>query len=543
MELAGTDHRKKALGAFYTPRAVASRLVEWAVRTPDDLVIDPSFGGSMFLELAGERLAALASGRLPQPVVGVDVDPGAIQSGYDSGRLRRARLIEGDFFTLEPADLPAFTCNIGNPPYVRYQSWDHANSRAHAVAKQMGVPLTRLASLWAPFILHGCRFLQRGGRLAQVLPAELLHSQYAKPVTEYLATAFSRITVVVFDERLIPDALEEVILLFADGFGEGPSRGIRILSYQNLAQLQLSDLESDAPGNFQRGQALLSVLPPEAQHAYEFAAAHAQTLGSMASVNIGAVTGANEFFLRTRAEVAERQLAPELFTSVIGKASSISGAVLDDKDLDRLAAAGRPTELLLTRNASSDHLRTIAPLIAEGEAKGYHTRYKCRIRSPWWAVPLPSGGVPHAFLTYMSNAYPRLALNRCMAVSTNTVHNLFLNDAAVAPLLAAGFYNSLTLLSAEIVGRSYGGGILKLEPTEAERLLIPPLPAVLAEVLPCVDSAIRAGDLGKALELVDSVVLAPLGLTANDITVLRDARELLALRRRARGEKRHISGN
>ena len=39
--------------------------------------------------------------------------------------------------------------------------------------------------------------------------------------------------------------------------------------------------------------------------------------------------------------------------------------------------------------------------------------------------------------------------------------------------LAASLYKYLTAASAEIDGRSYGGGVLELEPTEAERLLVP----------------------------------------------------------------------
>jgi hypothetical protein len=40
-------------------------------------------------------------------------------------------------------------------------------------------------------------------------------------------------------------------------------------------------------------------------------------------------------------------------------------------------------------------------------------------------------------------------------------------------LLAGIFFNSLTLAWAEVCGRSYGGGVLELEPREAEELPIP----------------------------------------------------------------------
>jgi hypothetical protein len=42
--------------------------------------------------------------------------------------------------------------------------------------------------------------------------------------------------------------------------------------------------------------------------------------------------------------------------------------------------------------------------------------------------------------------------------------------------LVAGFHNSATLLSAEIEGRNYGGGVLELVPSEVARLAVPLLP-------------------------------------------------------------------
>lgn len=42
-------------------------------------------------------------------------------------------------------------------------------------------------------------------------------------------------------------------------------------------------------------------------------------------------------------------------------------------------------------------------------------------------------------------------------------------------LLPLACFNSATLLSAEICGRSYGGGVLKIEPGEASKLLVPSL--------------------------------------------------------------------
>jgi hypothetical protein len=97
--------------------------------------------------------------------------------------------------------------------------------------------------------------------------------------------------------------------------------------------------------------------------------------------------------------------------------------------------------------------------------------------------------------------------------------------------------NSLTILSAELIGRSYGGGVLKLEPTEAEALLLPPLGGV-QEHLREVDALLREQDLEAVLDLVDPLVLGDgLGLRPAEIKALRSGAERLRERRKARGRR------
>jgi adenine-specific DNA methylase len=530
--------RRKRIGAFYTPRPLAAKLVEWGVRSPLNRVLDPSFGGGVFLSLAKERLLSLGADRSGVCGLVYGVDNDASEACRIDGGLDDVTLIHSDFFALDPMELPRFTANLGNPPYVRYQDWDANSSAAHAISAGMGVKLSRLASLWAPFILHGCRFLEVGGRLGQVLPAEFLHAQYARPIVDYLLAAFRNVTVVVFEERIFPGALEEVVLLFAEGYGQGPAAGMGVLTCRNIDDLDIANVDGVGRGHSSPQMALLRVLPAEGQRAYERLAQHESVvrLGDIADVDIGAVTGANEFFIRHRTEIGARGFAPELFRTVVSKASDLRGARLAGADIGRLADKGKRTELLVTNGHNSDQLATVAGLLAEGEALGLPLRYKCRIRKPWWAVPLPKGGIPDAFLTYMSNAHPRLVCNDARALSTNTVHNVAMRDGRSARALAVAFYNSLTLLSAEIVGRSYGGGILKLEPTEAEQLLIPIFEGGIESYVDEIDGCLRAGDLAAALRIVDPLVLGPLGLTDEELAALRVARAALQKRRVTRSK-------
>jgi len=544
--------RRKELGAFYTPPAMAEKLVEWAVRSSQDHVFDPSFGGLVFLKSAWNRLQQLgaSAGDAGDQVHGIEIDAEAHSAAIsrESTDLLPQRLLLGDFFVSEPGELiPRCQAVVGNPPYIRYQEFGRSSTVAHRIAKRAGVHLTRLASSWAPFLVHAAAFVAPGGRMAQVLPAELLHAQYAGGVTDFLRQGFSRVTIVTFEERVFPGALEEVVLLFAEDRGDNRDAELKLLSCASFDDFELGKLEEPpvrrsskcSPNQGGRDKLLIQLLPASTQALYnEVRECDAVTrLGACADVDIGAVTGANDFFLLTDDEA--KTLASELLHPVVSKAMHIRGARYGLDDHEQLAVAGRKMQLFVARASTPpDVIATAEPRLEAGRKAGIHTRYKCRVRDPWWAVPLPRRGQPDLLLTYCASEHPRLVFNDAGVLQTNTIHGVYVHAPPDGKALTAGFYNSLTLLSAELVGRSYGGGVLKLEPTEAERLLIPHVTPDVASLLPEVDRLIRERDLEGALELVDPLVLGlGLNLTEAEIRELRAGATRLRARRRSRSEK------
>jgi len=162
-------------------------------------------------------------------------------------------------------------------------------------------------------------------------------------------------------------------------------------------------------------------------------------------------------------------------------------------------------------------------------------------REPWYGVD--DGFIPEAFLSYMHHDGPRLIINSAGINCLNSIHRLtFKNISPLQKLLAAvSLQTTLSQLSAELVGRTYGGGILKHEPQEAGQILLA-FPLDLPErdvraTARLVDRLLRAGKRDQAREAADSLILNPQSFakTCEELVILRSA--LVHARERRRPQK------
>lgn len=534
IESAGT---RKARGAFFTPAEITRYLAEWAVRAPDDRVFEPSAGEAAFLVAAARRLADLG---VSDPVLdGVEIHPASARAARkrvaEAGGVARIRVC--DFFAVDPRS--SYTAVIGNPPYIRYQDFrGQARAQSRRAALQAGVSLSGLASSWAAFTVHAALFLQPGGRLALVLPAELLSVNYAAPVRKFLFERFAAVELVMFDEQVFPEAEADVVLLLADGFGGGPS-GHAVIHRARNAQSLTSELAQrhwsprDPADKWVSG--LVGAAPVDQLHLLHDAGRFT-TLDQWGDTTLGMVTGNNGFFALSPDRVRDLGLRPtDLLPLSPPGSAHLRGLTLTSAQLHRLGEDGKAIHLFRPANTTSDAAQRY---IDAGYAAGVHLAYKCRVRSPWFTVPLVAPA--HLLLTCMNADTPRLVTNRAAAHHLNSVHGVYLRAELTAlgqDLLPLAALNSATVLHAEIVGRSYGGGILKLEPREADRWLVPSAGLIAA----------RAGQLRAARRtvagllargrLLDAVHTVDAALGLADMDSIRAARDSLATRRTVRSRR------
>ncbi|MCV7117791.1 lactate dehydrogenase [Mycobacterium nebraskense] len=512
----------KARGGYYTPTPVARFLARW-VREAGPRIVEPSCGDGAILR----ELAALG-GR----VHGVEL------VAEEAAKSREFAPVDAaDLFTWLATTEPGGWDGVaGNPPYIRFGNWaSEQRDPALELMRRAGLRPTRLTNAWVPFVVASSILVRDGGRVGLVLPAELLQVTYAAQLREFLLGRFSDITLLTF-ERLVFDGILQEVVLFCGVAGAVPAR-IRTVHLADADSLARADLDAAwAPTLLHENEKWTKYFldPAAIRLLRKLKGSTAMTrLGSVADVDVGIVTGRNSFFTFTDVQARELGLLPHC-VPLVSRSAQLSGLVYDSDCRASDVAAGRRGWLL---NAPRDPVDpALLAHIDAGESAGVDQGYKCSIRKPWWGTP--SLWIPDLFMLRQIHLAPRLTVNAAAATSTDTVHRVRLAAGVDATALAAVFHNSVTFAFAEIIGRSYGGGILELEPREAEQLPIPP-PALAGAELACdVDLLLKANEIEKALDLVDRRVLIDgLGLGPETVAQCRAAWVSLRDRRKRRGSR------
>ena len=550
-----TGSVEKLRGGYYTLPEVASWLCAWAIRSPKDSVLEPSCGDGVFLDAALYRFKSIDSSfsNIANHIIGIEIN--AIEADRARARLQEKLgflepevVITSDFFQWwQQSQKLAYDVIIGNPPFIRYQSFPEPHrSIAMDIMAQQGLKPNRLTNIWVPFVVAAAASLRPGGRLALVLPAEILQVSYAAQLRSYLTDRFERIDIIACNELFFKNAEQEVVLLLADGAlaeaSEANTCRVTMTEVNTVAQIinhapELVIAEAQPKTIRHDNEKWLKYFLTVSEIAFmrELRESSATTnLSHFANVNVGVVTGKKNFFVLTSSQVA--QLGLEGFTTpLVSRSVHLKGVQIGQIEWKNLSAAdGRVHLLHITPHLHRKLNDSLLRYIRQGEEQLINNGYKCSIREPWYNVP--SVWNPDGFVFRQIYDFPRMVLNRANATSTDTIHRLTCKIGEPEQIIA-NTYTWLTAASAEIEGRSYGGGVLELEPTEAERLL---MPANLNGAMPLEESdyLIRTGRLDEVLEENARIILkGQMGLSDNECNALRNIWLRMRDRRLARKRK------
>ncbi|MGO9901276.1 MAG: SAM-dependent methyltransferase [Solirubrobacteraceae bacterium] len=537
MKVASEVPAEKLRGGFYTP----DPLVQLCFKQVSELLpgirqrlLEPSVGDGAFLRnLPRSPLASKVSSITA-------IEPMEIEAE----RARRALVMsgwKGEVLTTSAIDWAATTTEtydvaVGNPPFVRYQFVSAADRTSTLdLARRLRLHIGGVANLWIPVLLGALSRLRPGGAFAFVVPTECMTGCSASVVRRWLIGNCDEVRFDLFPPGSFPAVLQEVAVLsgrLRDGCLTRQRLRLHIAEHMGLQPG--ADWSHEVAGDGPWTKYLLS---PSKVRALETATADERvaTLGSLVAFEVSIVTGANGFFTVSEDTVDKfelhawtRPLLPR-----IRHAAGLRYTLEDHALTEGSGARGWLLDFSLPPDPAT-HERAAA-YIQTGESQNLHTRYKCRIREPWFVVPGITSG--ELLLSKRSHLHPRVVLNEAGVFTTDTIYRGRMLDLSMsATALAANFHSSLTLLSAELEGRSFGGGVLELVPSEIGRLLILAAP-VDAQLAAHLDALARAGDSDALIGATDAHLVDSGVIEAEVMKELDQARRMLLARRLDRNRK------
>ena len=530
------DGYDKLRGGYYTPTVISKFIVDWAIHNSTDTVLEPSCGDGSFLGAARDKMMNLGADteEIRKNITGIELDEAEAQKA----KKYKTEVVIGDFFTFYQAQVEGkkqYDVIIGNPPFIRYQNFDEKyRNIALELMKKHGFHPNRLTNIWLPFLCLSCLALKQDGRIGMVIPAELFQVDYAAETRMFLSDYFDNLTLITFRQLVFDGIQQEVILLL--GERKSDKKGIRVLELDGLEDLLtkgISCIDSAEVKTLDHSREKWVKYYLTSEELDLLAELYADSRISNAvdlyEVNVGLVSGENEFFLLDEQMVAERKIFSSV-APIIGRADQVKGIILSDADYLDLVKSGKKVFFFHPENVSPDELDENArEYISWGEAQGYHKNYKCRIRKRWYYVSQTWRA--DAFLIRQANLYPKMILNSKNALVTDTLHKVHFLEGVNGRMVTAAFLNTYTLALSETLGRSYGGGVLTFEPGEMRKFRIPMINAEQLDIQK-LDLWQRNGQYERILKYTDEILLKRgLGLSEKKIALLHTIWERMRNRR------------
>ena len=175
MVLINEASKEKLRGGFYTPKDIADFILKWAINGNKEMdILEPSCGDGVFLQIMKEKNIPYNS------ISAVEFDETEYQKAL-SIDLENSFIVNDDFHNYCLTTRDKFDLIIGNPPYIRYQYFSKdQQTLAEKIFRKSGLKYTKLTNAWVSFVVGSSQLLKEKGKIAFVLPAELLQPHHRR---------------------------------------------------------------------------------------------------------------------------------------------------------------------------------------------------------------------------------------------------------------------------------------------------------------------------------------------------------------------------
>lgn len=472
---------RNMLGQFATPRLLADELLEYArTQLPGNKVsfFDPAFGTGSFYT------AFLKSFKGEIKGLGIEIDADyykvarEVWKGVDSLEIENTDFTLADPKTHKQADL--LVCN---PPYSRHHhlSKDMKKRVNEKINKTLGIQVSGLAGLHFYFMLLCHEWMKQNGLAIWLVPSEILEVNYGKEIRKYLLNRVDLERIHFFehsDVQFLDALVSSCVIVFRN---DKPTTNKKI-------EITVGDFKEPTL----RYKLARQKLDPEQKWSKHLltkvetkpVSEEGAKLGDLFTVKRGIATGDNSYFILDKEKALQLEIPRKYLQNILPPSRYLKGDVVNP-DEDGFLDVEKKL-VVLNIDLSIDVIKREYPILymylQEGIAKGVNKGYLASKRSPWYSQEKRTS--PKYFVRYMSRERKEQTDNHMIFIKNNSdaiaansylmlykkpidMFSSYQDDKKVWKLLSLGLNRSLYRF-----GRTYGGGLVKFEPSELKELPI-----------------------------------------------------------------------
>jgi len=517
------DVERHRLGQYYTPPPIVELITEMCIKSPNDKVLDPACGSGGFLVKAYHKLKDLKKKENPfadddklheellNQLYGIDINQFPAQLSSINLAIRNLKvasrhmnILVSDFFKVKPSTgiFPKeVDVVVTNPPYTRQEEMEYKDQiREEALTYSDGskIDIGAQAGIYVYFFTHSAKFLKNNGRMGYITSNTWLDVAFGEGLKQFFLSHFKIKAIVEFDSAVFGTALVNTCVSILEKEEETKKRQKNIAKFVRLKKpmdigkvvdtiLSLNkDYENEQIRLVAKSQETLQ--PKErwgkyirAPPIYFRLISHPKVveLYEIAELKRGFVTGCNEFFILDKDKIKLWGIEGKYLRPIITSIRDIKRIELTKDEISQqVLMVHEPKDKLkdkevlkyLEHGEQMEITTKLGTRIARAKVKGIHNLKTCSQRNIWY--DLGEYEPPPIIAPYLMWDRVIFAYNQAGALAPNTLHFVYPKDSKDIPFLLGVLNSTLTAFLLELIGRSYGGGVLKVEAYELKDLPI-----------------------------------------------------------------------
>ena len=502
-------NERKHLGQYYTPPQIIELILNLTVDDPKQKILDPCCGSGGFLVGAYSHLLKLKGKsrvttenehqNILDNLAGIEINQfpahlSVINLAMQGVRFRTddIHVLVSDFFDVKTynwfnqtykkahldkkdertATYSVFDSIVANPPYIR-QEIITQKKKLQEIMKFEEANIDKTSDIYSYFFVHATQFLKNNGKLGFITSNKWLEVKYGKSLQKFLLDNHKILYVIEFDAGAFEEVLVNTCVTILQKEKDSKKRiGNRVKFVRVKKQMKndkLVQVLEKSDKDFEDESIRLTTIPQfklinetkwntylRAPQIYHKIIKNNKLikLNQVSDVIYGLKTGCNEFFILDEDKTKNWDIEKEFLSPCISGPKDAIKIELTNKDLSKY--------ILLVNKGKSEITKTKAIRYIEfGEEKKYNKRPTVDNRNRWYDLGQRE---PYQILfPYLMWTNVVFYHNNCEAIASDNFHEIKPNNKKDLFVILGLLNSSITQLICEIIGRSYGGGVLQLK--------------------------------------------------------------------------------